>query len=100
GQLSSSIADAVAQREVTLTSFQQNQEGSIYHNSKAKIITDREGKFAVSKMVAGMVRFAVKFDPTRPTRPDPTDAAPQLKPNETLHLQIEVKPAVRVESRV
>jgi protocatechuate 3,4-dioxygenase beta subunit len=100
GQLSSPIAGAVAQREVTLTSFEQDNASGVFHSSSAKIVTDSEGRFEVSKMVPGAVQFAVKFDPRHPTRPDPTMAAPHVKAGETVQVKIDLKPAVRVEGRV
>jgi hypothetical protein len=100
GQLSSPIAEASAHREVRLTSFEQNMASGIFHTSSAKIVTDRDGRFEVPKMVAGKVNYAVKFNPSLPTRPDQITSIPQLKVNETLHLKIELKPAVRVEGRV
>ena len=100
GQLTSSVAEAIAQRELTLSCYQQDLQYGIIHGSTAKIVTDREGKFEAPKMIAGTVNFTVKFDPGHPTRPAPTANPPQLKANETLQLKIELKPAVRVEGRV
>jgi protocatechuate 3,4-dioxygenase beta subunit len=100
GQLSSPIAEAVAHREVTLTSFEQDNTSGIFHSSSAKVVTDREGKFEAPKMVHGAVQFTVKFDPSHPTRPVQTTSPPQLKAGETLHVKIDLKPAVRVEGRV
>ncbi len=100
GQLSSPNAEAIAHREVTLMSFQQNDQSGVFHSSNAKIVTDREGKFEVPKMVPGAVQFAVKFDASHPTRPVQTTSTPQLKAGETLHVKIDLKPAVRVEGRV
>jgi|GEM_PF-5243577 len=100
GQLSSPVAVAVAHREVTLTSFEQNNASGVFHSSTAKIVTDSEGKFAESKMVPGALQYAVKFDPSHPTRPDQTTATPQVKAGETVQVKIDLKPAVRVEGRV
>src|SRR5207302_2518936 len=76
GQLSSPIAGAVAHREVTLTSFEQDNASGVFHSSSAKIVTDGEGKFEVPKMVPGALQLTVKFDPYHPTRPDPAMATP------------------------
>src|SRR4029077_12887929 len=100
GQLSSPIAEAIALREVTLSSLEQNNASGIFHSSNVKIVTDREGRFEVLKMVAGTVQFAVKFDASHPTRPVQATSPPQLKAGETLHVKIDLKPAVRVEARV
>jgi protocatechuate 3,4-dioxygenase beta subunit len=100
GRLVSPIPLANANREVTVSTFEHNQAQSIFHGSGAKIVTDSEGKFEAPKMVAGTVRFEVKFDPTLPTRPSDSEKSYQLKANETLELKIDLKPAVRVEGRV
>ena len=100
GQLSGPIAEAVAHREVTLTTFEQDNASGVFHSSSAKIVTDHDGRFEVPKMVPGAVRYAVKFDRSHPTRPDQAMNTPQLKAGETLHVKIDLKPAVRVEGRV
>lgn len=100
GQLSSPLAQAVAQREVTVTSSQHEQRNGMFHSSTAKLVTDRDGKFDAPKMAAGAVLVAVKFDPKHLVRPEQTNTQPQLKAGETLNLNIELKPAVRVEGRV
>src|SRR5258708_5265933 len=51
-------------------------------------------------MVPRTVQYAVKFDPSHPTRPVQPTTLPQLKAGETLHVKIDLKPAVRVEGRV
>jgi len=100
GQLSGPSAEAVAHREVTLTTFEQDNASGVFHSSSAKIVTNGHGRFEVPKMVPGAVRYAVKFDSSHPTRPDQAMNTPQLKAGETLHVKIDLKPAVRVEGRV
>lgn len=100
GQLASPLAASIAQREVTLTSFAQDDVTGVFYSSSAKVVTDRDGRFTTPRLLPGAVQIAMAFDPRRPTLPDRTLTPPHLKSGETLQVRIDLKSAVRVVGRV
>jgi protocatechuate 3,4-dioxygenase beta subunit len=100
GQLTGPGGEGIADREVTLASFPQGNDGGIAHGSAAKVVTDRDGRFEVPKMVPGMVQWTVKLEPGQPLGAEQPKSPPELKAGESFNLKIILKPAVRVEGRV